>query len=176
MNDASIVCSVGTEVMGTELMRICVKEDSDDLPSVPPGFESYATFTLKRVVPATTSDKAKTPAIESVSATEQAKMEVESDEAKAARALRRRPWINHSGCDDDGDCAANNDNAASQNPDQVRSLFCFLFLATCVSTFHLFVCLAYAWLLQNCDVKPALPKGVVRGCEECKDCQKVNLS
>jgi histone demethylase JARID1 len=28
-------------------------------------------------------------------------------------------------------------------------------------------------LLQNCDVKPALPKGVVRGCEECKDCQKV---
>lgn len=105
-------------------MRICVKEDSDDLPSVPPGFESYATFTLKRVVPGT-SDKAKTAAIESVSATEQAKMEVESDEAKAARAVRRRPWINHSGCDDDDD-GAKIDNAASQNPDQVRSLFCFL--------------------------------------------------
>ncbi|KAG7653570.1 FY-rich N-terminal [Arabidopsis suecica] len=127
--------------MGTELMRICVKEDSEDLPSVPPGFESYATFTLKRVVPGT-SDKAKTAAIESVSVTEQAKMEVESDEAKAARALRRRPWINNSGCDDDDD-GAKNDNAASQNPD------------------------------QSCAVKPSLPKGVVRGCEECKDCQKV---
>lgn len=114
-----MICSVGTEVMGTELMRICVKDESDDLPSVPPGFESYATFTLKRVVPGA-SDKTKT-AIESVSVTEQAKMEIESDEAKAARSLRRRPWINYVGCDDD---VANNDNAASQNLDQVSSLFC----------------------------------------------------
>lgn len=111
-----VVC---TEVMGTELMRICVKEESDELPSVPPGFESYATFTLKRVVSGGGGDKSKA-AIESVSVTEQAKMEIESDEAKAARSLRRRPWINYGGCDDDG---ANNDNAASQTLDQVSSLF-----------------------------------------------------
>ncbi|VVA90534.1 unnamed protein product [Arabis nemorensis] len=121
--------------MGTELMRICVKEESDELPSVPPGFESYATFTLKRVVSGGSGDKSKTP-IES----EQAKMEIESDEAKAARSLRRRPWINYGECEDDG---ANNVNAAPQTSD------------------------------QNCVVKPSLPKGVVRGCEECKDCQKV---
>ncbi|CAH8357896.1 unnamed protein product [Eruca vesicaria subsp. sativa] len=80
--------------MGTELMRICVKEESDELPSVPPGFESYATFTLKRAVP-----DAAEPAMESVSSvTDQGEMETESDEAKAARSLRRRPWINY---DDD---------------------------------------------------------------------------
>ncbi|KAL1201858.1 putative lysine-specific demethylase JMJ16 [Cardamine amara subsp. amara] len=124
--------------MGTELMRICVKDESEDIPSVPPGFESYATFTLKRVVPGP-GDKTNT-ATESVSVTDQPKMEIESDEAKAARNLRRRPWTNSGGCDD---VAANNGNAASQNLD------------------------------QNCVVKPSLPKGVVRGCDECKDCQKV---
>lgn len=30
--------------------------------------------------------------------------------------------------------------------------------------------------LQNCVAKPSLPKSVVRGCEECKDCQKVMLT
>ncbi|CAH2038553.1 unnamed protein product [Thlaspi arvense] len=122
--------------MGTELMRICVKEESDELPSVPPGFESYATFTLKRVVPSPGGDKTKT----AVSVSELAKMDIESDEASAARCLRRRPWINYGGCDDDD---ANNDNAASQDLD------------------------------QNCAAKPSLPKGVTRGCEDCKDCQKV---
>ncbi|CAN8305878.1 unnamed protein product [Cochlearia groenlandica] len=123
--------------MGTELMRMCVKDESDDLPSVPPGFESYATIALKRGLSA--DNKTKTVS-KSVSVTEQAKLETESDEAKAARALRRRPWINH---DDDGG-GRNNDNAASQT----------LFQDSAV-------------------VKPFLPKGVVRGCEECKDCQKV---
>lgn len=94
-----------------------MKEESDELPSVPPGFESYATFTLKRVVP---GDKTKN-ASESVSMTEQAKMDIESDDAKAARSLRRRPWINYD--DDDG---ANKDNAPSQNLDQVR-FFVLLF-------------------------------------------------
>ncbi|XP_010489113.1 PREDICTED: putative lysine-specific demethylase JMJ16 isoform X1 [Camelina sativa] len=126
--------------MGTELMRICVKDESDDLPSVPPGFESYATFTLKRLPPGS-SDKAMPPPIETVPVTEQPKMEIESDESKAAPSLRRiRPWINI----DDDDDVANNDNAASQQ--------------------H---------LDQNSVVEPSLPKGVVRGCEECKDCQKV---
>ncbi|KAJ0235972.1 putative lysine-specific demethylase JMJ16 [Hirschfeldia incana] len=99
--------------MGTELMRICVKEESDELPSVPPGFESYATFTLKRrVVPdgaAAAADQTKATEMESVaSVSNQAEMEIESDEAKAARSLRRRPWINY---DDEN-------NALSQNLDQ----------------------------------------------------------
>ena len=85
-----------------------MKEESDELPSVPPGFESYATFTLKRVVPDPGA------AMESVSSvSNQGEMETESDEAKAARSLRRRPWINY---DDDS-------NALSQNLDQVSSFF-----------------------------------------------------
>lgn len=103
-------------------MRICVKEESDELPSVPPGFESYATFTLKRrLVP---DDQTKANAMESVaSVSNQAELETESDEAKAARSLRRRPWINY---DDDVAADPNNEKKASpQNLDQVSSLFFF---------------------------------------------------
>ncbi|KAG2305451.1 hypothetical protein Bca4012_061819 [Brassica carinata] len=110
--------------MGTELMRVCMKEETDDLPSVPPGFESYATLTLKRVLPGGGggggADKTMESAVSSV--TDQAKkMEIESDELKAARSLRRRPWINYAGCDDDA-TAPNNDNASSNNLDQKPSL------------------------------------------------------
>ncbi|XP_056854160.1 putative lysine-specific demethylase JMJ16 isoform X2 [Raphanus sativus] len=128
-------------IMGTELMRICVKEESDELPSVPPGFESYATFTLKkRLVPPDVA----APAMERfASVSNQAELETESDEAKAARSLRRRPWINY---DDDAAADPNNEKKASpQNLDQncgVKS-------------------------------PPSLPKGVTRGCAECNDCQKV---
>ncbi|KAL0697460.1 hypothetical protein Bca4012_053582 [Brassica carinata] len=103
--------------MGTELMRIRVKEEGDELPSVPPGFESYATFTLKRVVPvpgAAASDQTKGTTMESVaSVSNQAEMETESDEAKAARSLRRRPWINY-----DDSAHPNNEKASPQNLDQ----------------------------------------------------------
>ncbi|KAJ6379995.1 hypothetical protein OIU76_016617 [Salix suchowensis] len=36
-------------IMGTELIRVHVKEENDDIPSVPPGFESFAAFNLQRV-------------------------------------------------------------------------------------------------------------------------------
>ena len=114
-------------LMGTELMRVCMKEESDELPSVPPGFESYATFTLKRPLPsaaAAAADKT----MES-SATEQAnKMEeIESDELKAARSLRRRPWINY-------------DNASPQNLDQVSSFSFLMALQQLVCAFFLIHC------------------------------------
>ncbi|CAN6877682.1 unnamed protein product [Brassica oleracea] len=153
--------------MGTELMRVCMKEESDELPSVPPGFESYASFTLKRPLPdpGAAADKTKTPMESSV--TEQAnKMEeIESDELKAARSLRRRPWINYAGCDDD-DTAPNNDNASPQNLDQVSSFFLFLM------QLQQLVCL-FSHSLRPLQKKPSLPKGVTRGCAECNDCQKV---
>ncbi|KAJ0237762.1 putative lysine-specific demethylase JMJ16 [Hirschfeldia incana] len=106
--------------MGTELMRVCMKEESDELPSVPPGFESYATLTLKRVLPGSGgADKT----MESVVSSQAKKMEIESDELKAARSLRRRPWINYAGCDDDDTTAPNNDNTSSHNIlDQKASL------------------------------------------------------
>ncbi|XP_010528755.1 PREDICTED: putative lysine-specific demethylase JMJ16 isoform X2 [Tarenaya hassleriana] len=132
--------------MGTELMRVCVKEENDELPSIPPGFESYASFTLKKAVPG--GEKAKTNSVtcglpaESATAIKSVKMETDSnlsDASKPARSLRQRPWINFVGCDDDDE---------NNKP-------------TCPK------------LGENVIPKPSLPKGVIRGCAECTDCQKV---
>ncbi|XP_010553772.1 PREDICTED: putative lysine-specific demethylase JMJ16 isoform X2 [Tarenaya hassleriana] len=134
--------------MGTELMRVCVKEETDELPSVPPGFESYSSLTLQRVAPGGEKTKINNvtcglPAGNAL-ATERVKTETGSnlsDTSKPARPPRRRPWINYVGCDDDDDA---NSKPMCQKLD------------------------------QNVIAKPSLPKGVIRGCAECPDCQKVN--
>lgn len=87
--------------MGTELIRICVKEDNDDFPSVPPGFESYTAFSLKRIEDnEKQNDKNMTSCSTSASASESQSTQVETDvqvraTAKVPRTLRRRPWINY---------------------------------------------------------------------------------
>ncbi|RDX72390.1 putative lysine-specific demethylase JMJ16, partial [Mucuna pruriens] len=101
-------------MMGTELMRICVKEDNDDFPSVPPGFESYTSFSLKRVENnEKENDKNMTSCSASTSASESPSTQVENDvqvrdTAKVPRSLRRRPWINYeqyeNSSDEDSDC------------------------------------------------------------------------
>ncbi|XP_059665739.1 putative lysine-specific demethylase JMJ16 isoform X2 [Cornus florida] len=91
--------------MGTELVRPCVKEENMDIPSIPPGFESLTSFTLKRVE----DNETMTSCSASVSATEpQSETEFDcSDDAKIMRSRRRRPWINYSQFDnssgDEGD-------------------------------------------------------------------------
>lgn len=129
--------------MGTELMRICVKED-DDFPSVPPGFESYTSFALKRVEEnEKNNDKNPTSSSTTTSASESQSTQVGngvqlSDSAKVSRSLRRRRWINHGKCDsgseEDADCERHD---------------------------------------QNFSSRPCLPKGVLRGCPDCRNCQKV---
>ncbi|XP_024979680.1 putative lysine-specific demethylase JMJ16 isoform X5 [Cynara cardunculus var. scolymus] len=84
-------------MMGTELIRHHVKEESMDIPSIPPGFESLTAFSLKRVED---SKVASTSSV-SVSASElqPAKKEPgleQSDDEKIKRSIRRRPWINYS--------------------------------------------------------------------------------
>ncbi|CAI8603216.1 unnamed protein product [Vicia faba] len=128
-------------LMGTELMRICVKED-DDFPSVPPGFESYTSFALKRVEENEKhNDKNLTSS--STSASESQSTPVGngvqfSDTAKVSRSLRRRPWINHGKCE----------NGSDEDFDSERHD-------------------------QNFSSRPCLPKGVIRGCPDCRNCQKV---
>lgn len=129
--------------MGTELMRICVKED-DDFPSVPPGFESYTSFALKRVEEnEKNNDKNPTSSSTTTSASESQSTQVGngvqlSDSAKVSRSLRRRRWINHGKCEssseEDADCERHD---------------------------------------QNFSSRPCLPKGVLRGCPDCRNCQKV---
>ncbi|XP_020225804.1 putative lysine-specific demethylase JMJ16 [Cajanus cajan] len=130
-------------MMGTELMRVCVKEDNDDFPSVPPGFESYTSFSLKRVENNDKQNDKNMTSSASTSASESPSTQVENDvqvcdTAKVPRSLRRRPWINYGqyeNCsDEDSDCEP---------------------------------------LDQNFSSRPCLPRGVIRGCPDCSNCQKV---
>ncbi|XP_050221874.1 putative lysine-specific demethylase JMJ16 [Mercurialis annua] len=132
--------------MGTELMRVCVKEENDDIPAVPPGFESFAAFTLKKV-----QDSEKQESLDIVnrysgsliaSESQPVKMETEfqsGTEPKVTRSLRRRAWINYGQLEN---CSGEEAVAGK--------------------------------LIQDLSSRPHLPKGVIRGCEQCIDCQKVN--
>ncbi|KAK9042070.1 hypothetical protein V6N11_017151 [Hibiscus sabdariffa] len=133
--------------MGTELMRVCVKEENDDIPPVPPGFESYASFTLTRGAQDSVkleSDNVKycyASVTASSSDASSASKEIElgnNESTKITRSLRQRPWINYGIYDcspeDEPDCGK---------------------------------------LDLNQRLRHNLPKGVIRGCPECNDCQKV---
>lgn len=123
--------------MGTELVRPCVKEENMDIPSIPPGFESLTTFTLKREEDNEMTSSCSVSASASESQTAHVEMEFECSEvAKTTRSLRRRPWINYGQYD-------NNSGDESDSEQQSRLL------------------------------RPRLPKGVIRGCEQCSNCQKV---
>lgn len=125
--------------MGTELIRACIKEEVE-MPLVPPGFESYTSFTLKRVEDKTESTNS---CSSSASAFESKPAQIEpdfenSEAAKIKRSLRRRPWINYSRFD------TNSEDESDSQP-----------------------------LEKNLALKRRLPKGVIRGCPECINCQKV---
>ncbi|KAB2058890.1 hypothetical protein ES319_A11G265100v1 [Gossypium barbadense] len=133
--------------MGTELMRVCVKEENDDIPPVPPGFESYASFTLTRGAQENVkheSDNVKycsasATTISSVANPVQKETELgDVESTKITRSLRRRPWINY----------GRYDNSPEDELDCEK-------------------------LDQNQRLRHNLPKGVIRGCPECNDCQKV---
>ncbi|KAI4301969.1 hypothetical protein L6164_035198 [Bauhinia variegata] len=125
-------------------MCVCVKEDNDEFPSVPPGFESYTSFSLKRVGHNDKqNDESKTSCSASTSASESQSTLVEIevkliDTAEVPRSLRRRPWINYgryyNSSEEDSDCER---------------------------------------LDQNFSSRSCLPRGVIRGCPDCSHCQKV---
>lgn len=84
--------------MGTELVSICTKEDNDEFPSVPPGFESCASFPLRRVEDnEKQNEKNLTKPASAIGFESQAQAEnvAHSDSAKVSRSLRRRPGINY---------------------------------------------------------------------------------
>ena len=96
-------------------MRVCVKEENDDIPSVPPGFESYASFTLKTGVQDIEKHESDNVMCYSASASTSDASSVQketelgnSESAKITWSLRRRPWINYGRYDncseDEPDC------------------------------------------------------------------------
>ena len=90
---------VAQDTMGTELMRVCIKEDNDEYPSVPPGFESFTSFSLKRVNESEKKDCENVIsccATTSTSESQSVQMETGNDVAEVAkRSQRRRPWVNN---------------------------------------------------------------------------------
>ncbi|KAI8556170.1 hypothetical protein RHMOL_Rhmol05G0231000 [Rhododendron molle] len=123
-------------MMGTELVRPCLKEENMEIPAVPPGFESCTSFTLKRVEDKEVASSCSTSASASELQTVHMETEFEcSDDATVSRSLRRRPWINYSRLDDSSGDESDSEQKTSQ--------------------------------------RACLPKGVIRGCMECMNCQKV---
>lgn len=106
--------------MGTELVRPCVKEENLEIPSIPPGFESLTSFTLKRVED--NESKASCSISASASELQTAKMEMEleyGEDAKMKRSLRHRPWINYGRYDN-----SSGDESDNEQVDQFL-FFCF---------------------------------------------------
>ena len=102
--------------MGTELVRTCIKEENMDIPSIPPGFESIAPFTLKKVEDKDIKVDHSPSASGSESQSTRMEIEIEySKEGKIAKTLRRRPWINY--------CHLDNSSGDESDSEQVLVLF-----------------------------------------------------
>ncbi|KAI3799564.1 hypothetical protein L1987_34863 [Smallanthus sonchifolius] len=127
-------------MMGTELLRHHVKEESIDIPSIPPGFESFAAISLKRVDDnkVGSSCSVVTSASEPQSVKKESGVEPNDDE-KIKRSVRPRPGVNYGRFD-----GSSGDESESE---QV--------------------------LIRNQTLSTQISKGVIRGCEECNNCQKV---
>ncbi|XP_042517534.1 putative lysine-specific demethylase JMJ16 [Macadamia integrifolia] len=120
--------------MGTECVSAKIREESIEL-SVPPGFSSLTSFTLKRVEDSEVMMSCVASSI--ASEPQLAQMDTKSDitdDLKITRTLRHRPWIKYNQFDD-----------SSEESDSE----------------------------QNHRSRPVLPKGVIRGCLDCSNCQKV---
>ncbi|CAH9147452.1 unnamed protein product [Cuscuta epithymum] len=121
--------------MGIELVSRCVKGETVDMSTIPPGFESLASFPLEK----TQDNENRRISSASSSELQCQRAKVETDfkfvEDEKLSSMRRRFFI-HNGQ------VENNSGDESD-------------------------------LDQKVSVRPQLPKGVIRGCESCMNCQKV---
>lgn len=82
--------------MGTELVQTCLKEEDLDFPAVPPGFESFTSFKLKKVENAANEPSCSVSSNKSQQESAHVKAELEHGGArKTSRSLRRRSGINY---------------------------------------------------------------------------------
>lgn len=81
--------------MGTELVSHCVKDETIDMSTIPPGFESLASFTLEKVK----DNEKKTNCSASSSEMQLQRAKVEPDlegvEDAKLKSIRRRPCISY---------------------------------------------------------------------------------
>lgn len=122
--------------MGTELVRHCIKEEDMDISAIPPGFESLAPFTLKKVENSRLMINQSSAASESKPHRSQGETNIQGNEdGKMMKSLRRKPGVNYGKYEKSSEDESGSD--------------------------------------QNTSVRPSLPKGVIRGCEGCLNCQRV---
>lgn len=85
--------------MGTELIRHHVKDETMDIPLIPPGFESLA-FSLQRVEDSKATSSSPVPVTASEPQLVKKEPGVEpSDDENIKRSVRSRPWINYNRVD-----------------------------------------------------------------------------
>lgn len=109
-------------------MRVCIGEDNDEFPPVPPGFESFTSFTLKRVKENENQDSQNmVGCLASPSASESQSLQTDTsidvdNVAKVTRSLRRKPGINYGKYD-----YCSEDESDSERLNQVSIVFhcCF---------------------------------------------------
>ncbi|KAJ0465354.1 putative chromatin remodeling & transcription regulator FYR family [Helianthus annuus] len=157
-------------MMGTELIRHHVKEESIDIPLIPPGFESIAAFSLKRAddnkvgsscsVSSSTSEPQpvkKEPRVEP-SEDEKTKRSVESSCSVSANASEPQPVKKESRVEPNDD----EKTKRSVRPRPGINYGRFDGSSGDESESE-----------QNQTLSGGIAKGVIRGCEECSNCQKV---
>ncbi|XP_060184371.1 lysine-specific demethylase JMJ18 isoform X1 [Lycium barbarum] len=103
--------------MGTELVRHCIKEEDMDISSIPPGFESLAPFTLKKVENHRLMINQSSSVSVSKSHKSQVVTDIEgSDDGKPIKSLRRKPGVNYGKYEK----SSEDESCSDQNP-SVRS-------------------------------------------------------
>lgn len=91
---------MGTECLGARL------DESDIVPSIPPGFGPLTSFTLQRVqenAPRVQENALASPCISSSLEIPVDGEESTSDERRLKKSLRHRPWVNYSLFDNSSD-------------------------------------------------------------------------
>lgn len=140
------------------------------MPSIPPGFESFVPFSVKkaenhRVGSYSSSGSAVEPRI---------KLEIQSDcndDPKTTKSLRRRSGVKYNQHDN------SSDNECESEQVVISLVYVCVHLSLPMNEFmilsHYFL---YFVHLQRMFLMDQLPKGVIRGCEACKNCQKASFS
>ncbi|GER34913.1 transcription factor jumonji (jmj) family protein [Striga asiatica] len=126
--------------MGTELVGLCAKEDNMEPLSIPPGFESLAPFTLKKMNNNQVSSYSGYIGASKVKNVQVKTEDNSSDNSETLKSLKRKPPVKYS-------------QSHSKSGDELES----------------------EEVDNDQDMRPksCLPKGVIRGCEDCNNCQKV---
>ncbi|CAN1765991.1 Putative lysine-specific demethylase JMJ16 [Linum perenne] len=188
--------------MGTEFMRVRVKDENEEVPAIPPGFESFAAFSLKRVEDGGNKGN---PVVIGGSAVGRPSasqlMQIKSEPCTIDTPLEQVSLNATSSPASESVSAlqSNQMKAEPKNSDGTKITKSLRRkpginhghlehcseddpstvdvnqnpnLRTCLPK-DVVLALPQFVLFQNPNSRTSLPKGVVRGCPQCKDCQKV---